>query len=311
MAYKYEEKFENIYLIDTHMFGFPYFNAAYIVAGKEIALIDTGTPPALDIVRDAIKRHGFSIKDLSYIFVTHCEHPDHSGNVGSFLKENPRLKVYINPIGARALTNPEIDAARRKAVLSEKMAKRFGDMVPVDPSRIYNLKDGEQFDLGDGERLKVIFTPGHQPSGIVIIEEKNNGLFINDLAGLYLADAGASWIFTPFDSDVLQVRESLKKITNLPLSKLYLGHFGICDRPKEVIQSALDNIQRLFDIGEKCVKDGKQGEIATRIMSILMQEVEKIRAVRKQDIYDYLSEELTPSLAANFARYYLNIHLKK
>ena len=311
MTYKYVEKLNNIYLIDTHMFGFPRFNAAYLVKGKELALIDTGTPPSLEIVRQAIKKHGFSIQDLSYIFVTHCEHPDHSGNVGALLKENTKVKVYINPIGKLPLTNPEIDAAKRKAVLSEKMARRFGDMVPVDQSRIYSLKDGEQFDLGDGEYLKIIFAPGHQPSGIVIYEEKNKGLFINDLAGLYLKDAGASWIFTPFDSDIVRVRESLSKVSNLQLSQLYLGHFGICDEPRKVIQGALQKIQTLFDIGDQCVKEKKEKEITPRLIKMLMLEVEKIRKVRNQDIYEYLSGELIPSLAANFARYYLNLQSEK
>ena len=310
MAYSYSERFNNVYLIDTHMFGFPKFNAAYIVKGKRVALIDTGTPPSLEIVRNGINKHGFSIQDLSYIFVSHCEHPDHSGNVGSFLKENPNLKVYINPIGKLPLTNPEIDAAKRKAVLSDKMAKRFGTMVPVDESRIYSVKDGEQFDLGDGEILKVIFAPGHQPSGMVIYEEKNKGLFINDLCGLYLPDAGASWVFTPFDSDILKAKDSLLKLKDLPLSHLYLGHFGINDTPKETIERALHNIQVLFDISDQCVKEGKESDIAPRLLKILMPEVEKIRAARTPDIYEYLSQELIPSLAANFAKYYLNLHKK-
>lgn len=307
MAYRYAEKFDNVYMIDTHMFGFPQFNAAYIVAGKEVALIDTGAPLSLDIVRHGIKRHGFAIDDISYIFITHCEHPDHSGNVGSFLKENTRAKVYINPIGAVYLTNPEIEHAKRKAILPEKMAARFGEMVPVPPSRLYHLKDGEQFDLGNGEKLKVIFTPGHQPSGLVVFEEKNRGLFINDLAGLYLADVGASWVFTPYNSDVLKARESLKKVIDLPIARLYLGHFGICDKPREVIQGALDKIQKLLDIGEQCVKEGKAGEIAHRVRStLLVPELEKIKATRGMGgFYDYLSNELTPSLAAAFASYYV------
>lgn len=306
MSHEYLKKVDNVYMIDTHMFGFPQFNAAYIVAGKEVALIDTGAPLSVDIVRDGIKKHGFTIQDISHIFITHCEHPDHSGNVGSFLRENTRAKAYINPIGEKQLTNPEIEHAQRKALLPEKMAARFGEMVPVPPSRIYHLKEGEQFDLGNGEKLKVIFTPGHQPSGMVLFEEKNKGLFINDLAGLYLADAGASWVFTPNNSDVMKARESLKKIINLPIARLYLGHFGICDKPREIIQGALDKIERLLDIGEQCVKDGKKGEIANRVISsILTPELEKIRAMRGGSFYDYLSHELIPSMSAAFANYYL------
>jgi len=202
MAYEYAKRTDNVYMIDTRMFGFDSFQSSYIVAGKEVALIDTGVPTSLETVRAAIQEHGFAIEDISYIFVTHCEHPDHSGNVGLLLKENPKAKVYINPIGAEYLTDPSIEAAKRKVNLLVQMAARFGEMVPVPPSRIEHLSDGDTFDLGNGERLKIIFSPGHQPSGIVISEEKNKGLFINDLLGAYFADAEALFIFTPYRSDV-------------------------------------------------------------------------------------------------------------
>jgi glyoxylase-like metal-dependent hydrolase (beta-lactamase superfamily II) len=295
-------------MIDTHMFGFPNFNSAYIVAGKEIALVDTGAPLSLDLVREGIKKHGFAIQDISYIFVTHCEHPDHAGNVGSLLKENVKAKVYINRIGAIQLTNPEIEDANRRAILPEKMAARFGKMVPVNPSRIQYIKDGDQFDLGNGEKLKIIFAPGHQPSGIVIYEEKNKGLFINDLCGLYLADVDASWVFTPYGSDVVQASESLKKIMDLPIARLYLGHFGFCDKPQEVMRGALDKIQKLLDIGAACVKEGREQEIAARVWSNrLAPELEKIKVVRGGSFYDYVSQELTLSMSQAFAKYYLEI----
>lgn len=307
MAYDFVNRIDNIYMVDTHMFGFPNFNAAYIVAGKDIALIDTGAPLSLDIVREGIKKHGFSIQDISYIFITHCEHPDHAGNAGSILKENSKAQVYINPTGAIQLTNPEIEDAKRREILPGKMADRFGKMVPIDSSRIQYLKDGDQFDLGYGEKLRVIFTPGHQPSGIVIYEEKNKGLFINDLCGLYLADVEASWIFTPYGSDVVKARESLERVMSLPLTRLYLGHFGFCDKPQEIIQGALDMIQRLLDIGAACMEENKESEIASRVWSDrLVPELEKIRIGRGGTFYEYVSQELTPSMSQAFAKYYLS-----
>lgn len=311
--YNYPDRFANVYAIDTHMFGFPRFNAAYIVEGQELALIDTGAPLSLDVVREAIRKHGFSISEISYIFVTHCEHPDHAGNVGSLLKENSKAKVCINPVGTVFLTNPEIEDAKRRSILPPQMAARFGKMVPVPASRIHTLSDGEQVDLGNGEKLRAVFTPGHQPSGMVVYEEKNKGLFINDLCGLYLSETGSSWIFTPFSSDVVQLRESLKKIPTSSLDRLYLGHFGMPDRnPGEVIGNALNKIDRLLDIGDKCVREGKENEIAHRVVNTLLTpELEKVKATREDSFYRYLSEELIPSMSEAFGRYYLEKCKKK
>ena len=93
------ERIDNIYVIDTKMYGYDRYMSAYLVKGKEIALIDTGHPRQIESVRAAIKVHGFSISDISYIFVTHCEHLDHGGNVAPILRESPKASVYINPIG--------------------------------------------------------------------------------------------------------------------------------------------------------------------------------------------------------------------
>jgi len=44
---QYSNKADNVYLIDTKMFDFDDYNAAYLVKGKELVLIDTGIPPKL------------------------------------------------------------------------------------------------------------------------------------------------------------------------------------------------------------------------------------------------------------------------
>ena len=105
-----------------------------------------------------------------------------AASTAPLLRENPKAKVYINPIGAEHLIDPSGASAKRQGIyISKEMLARFTEMEPVPPSRIEYFKDGDVFDLGGGEKLRIIFTPGHQPGGVVILEEKNRGLFINDL----------------------------------------------------------------------------------------------------------------------------------
>jgi glyoxylase-like metal-dependent hydrolase (beta-lactamase superfamily II) len=105
------------------------------------------------------------------------------------------------------------------------------------------LNDGDVFDLGDDKKLWIIFAPGHQPSGIVLLEEKNNGLFINDLVGNCFADADSHYALNPFGSDPKQIIDSLKKLIDLPVAHLYMGHYGICDRPGEIMARAIEKYQ--------------------------------------------------------------------
>ena len=298
----FTERVDNVYVIDTKMFGFDHYHAAYLVKGKELALVDTGMADQLETVRNGIKAHGFSPSEISNIFITHS-HADHCGNVAPLLRENPEANVYIHPSGSENLTDPSIAMAIRRKFYSPEMFSRFTDMEPVPPSRIKYFNDGDVFDLGDGERLKIIFAPGHQPDGVVILEEKNSGLFINDLVGNCLIDADAYYALNPPRSDPKQIIETLNKLLNVPVTYLYMGHYGISDKPKQVITRAINIMQQLLEIGAECMNEGKPENIAGKVIELAMPELEKLRAVRGEALYQYASQEHVFSQAKLVAQY--------
>jgi hypothetical protein len=153
--------------------------------------------------------------------------------------------------------------------------------------------------------LKIMFTPAHQPSGCVIFEKKNKGLFINDLVGNYFPDCNFNLILTPPRSDILRAREDLQKFRTMEIKKLYLGHFGFADNPQEVYQSALAGIQRQLDIAAWCVKDGRPQDIEMRILGSKYPEVEKLKK-RSEVLFEYTKTELITHHSHYFAEYYLN-----
>jgi len=295
------ERLNNVYVIDTKMWGFNHYHSAYLVEGKELALIDTGESNQIESVRSGIKAHGFSISDISYIFVTHTEHIDHAGNVAPLLRDCPKANVYINPIGEKALIDPS--STRLKERMSLAIQAKVAPVEPVPPSRIRYLNDGDVFNLGNGEALKIIFAPGHQPSGIVLLEEKNKGLFINDLVGNCFTDADSHYPLNPLGSDPEQIIASLKKLIDLPVANLYLGHYGICDRPREVMARAIDKYQQLLEIGLKYITEGKPELIADKVYEAILPELEKLRLVRGEAIYQYAAREHIPFQARLFAKY--------
>jgi glyoxylase-like metal-dependent hydrolase (beta-lactamase superfamily II) len=297
---KFMERFNNIYVIDTKMFGFERYMSAYLIKGKELVLIDTGEPNQLETVRAGIKVHGFSASDISKIFITHA-HQDHAGNVGPLLRESPQAKVYAHPAAEQRLIDPA--GINWGARFSPEILARRKDIEPVPPSRIQYLKDGDVFDIGDGEKLKIIFAPGHQPSGLVIWEEKNKGLFINDLVGNCFMDAGAQYTLNSLDSDNIQALETLKKLVTLPVNVLYLGHYGICDKPKEVMEKAIKNLENLIAIGQKYVSECKPEVIAEKVLEAILPELEKLRKVRGEELYQYTIKEHVPFQSKLYAKY--------
>jgi glyoxylase-like metal-dependent hydrolase (beta-lactamase superfamily II) len=202
------------------------------------------------------------------------------------------------------MIHPEIDEAKRKATFPPRMFQRFGSLTPCPASRVVFLKDGDSFDLGNGEKLTIYITPGHQPSGLVVAEEKNKGLFINDLPGSYFADAEAAWIFTPFFSDVRQMVTSLTRVSRMDFDWLYLGHFGMCDKPAWLMREALGRMRKLLDMAEACLKEDKPQDIETKSLAMRLPEAQKIFKTRGDEgLYSYLSTELLPALSKAFREY--------
>ena len=298
------ERLNNIYVIDTMMWGFEKYNSAFLVKGRELALIDTGEPNQLEAIHAELASHGFSPADISYIFVTHAEHMDHAGNVGALLKECPNASVYVSPIGEKYLTEPQNTnwgARMSKALLAKRIGPK--SMEPVDPSRVKPLHDGEVFDLGDDVTLKIIVAPGHQPSGIVIWDEKNRGLFINDLVGNCFLDSGSHYALTPLGSEPELIIKALKSFKSLPLQYIYMGHYGISDEPLAIIDSTIEKYECHLEIGRECIKAGTPDLIAEKVYNAILPELEKLRAAWGEELFEYAASEHIPHHARLFTRY--------
>ncbi len=299
------EQINNIYALDTKMFGLDKYMSAFLVKGKELVMVDTGQPRRMDAVRTAINAYGFSVSDISRIFVTHCEHPDHAGNVAALLRESPKAKVYINPIGKSIMLNPR--AVDWTKLVSAELLPKYMEIVnvwePVPESRIELLKDGQEIDLGDNEKLKIMFTPGHQPSGYVIFESKNNGLFINDLVGNCFLDAGSHYPLSPTKSDNIETVRILKILLKTKFHNLYLGHYGITDEPEKIISRSIEKIQALLDIGKKHILAGTPDLIPEEYLETIVPELDKLRAQRGEPVYQYASKHHIISQGKGFIPY--------
>ena len=59
----------NVFAIDSYMFGYAHYMSCYLIKGKELALVDTGMPEHLKDVLNGIRANGFRVEDIKYIFV--------------------------------------------------------------------------------------------------------------------------------------------------------------------------------------------------------------------------------------------------
>jgi len=95
----------------------------------------------------------------------------------------------------------------------------------------------------------------------------------------------------------------LKKLLDLPVKYLYLGHYGIVGNPKQVIKRSIEKIQYLLDLGTRYMKEGKSEAIAPAVYDVIMKELIKLRKVRGEELYKYASGAHISTQAELYARF--------
>jgi glyoxylase-like metal-dependent hydrolase (beta-lactamase superfamily II) len=303
-------KLDNVCVYDNKMFGFERWCSSFIIAGKKVALIDTGTPPSYNFCKSGIESHGFALKDVSYIFITHI-HFDHCGCAGMLMKDMPNATLLTHPRIAKHMVDPSVVNANTRSQAGEKMGLRFGEMVPIPESQVRGLTDGEVIDLGDGNKLRAIFAPGHNVSHIMVLNEKDNGLFAGDAPGLYFGDCDALLMPSPVGSDLDLAMQSLNNLEKLSPKRFYLGHYGIYTQPEKLIKRARAAIQQRIDVGMKTLKEGKPDELLTNLIKSLEPEIDKLHKARGEELYKYITGELLPMWTRGFKGYYEKLQEKQ
>jgi hydroxyacylglutathione hydrolase len=165
----------------------------------EDVIVDTGTGDNINYILDSIKKAGKSANDLSLILNTH-HHYDHIGG-NRYLD----LPVAMHEKDARALEEGD-DLAIASLMFGKSLGKMKVDRKLVEGDKIHNFE--------------VLHTPGHTAGGICLYDGETliSGDTVFAGGGFGRMDIGGS---------VKDMRESLKRLTELEVNYLLPGH-GPC-----------------------------------------------------------------------------------
>jgi glyoxylase-like metal-dependent hydrolase (beta-lactamase superfamily II) len=194
----------------------------YLIEDEYVALIDAGTGRLSKLLIDEIRNCGIDPKNIEFLINTHC-HFDHAGGDRS-LVDVASCRVFIHET--------------EKPVLEEgndaiSCALLFGEHLP--PVKVERgLREGEVLELG-ALALRVLHTPGHTVGSICLYDPEHLILFSGDTV---FAD-GVGRTDLPTGSESLLL-ESLKRLSRLPVKRLYPGHGAPNERdPQRSIRDAL------------------------------------------------------------------------
>ncbi len=128
------------------------FVYAYLIYGKKICLIDCGVSSSDSIIFDYLKKTGRTPEEISMLVLTHS-HPDHIGGAVA-LRKGTGCQVAAHVDARPWIEDVELQYKERPIL-------NFHSLVEGPVQVNHELRDGDNLDLGDGQTLKVIHTPGH------------------------------------------------------------------------------------------------------------------------------------------------------
>ena len=190
----------------------------YLLASEHgLVLIDSGLAGEAEQIVAQLEEAGYSLSDLRTILLTHY-HGDHIGNAAELARRSgARVLAHRDDVPYIERTEPAPAGSSVSRRLLTWMSERVFKTAPCKVDKA--LQDGDVVDTLGG--LQVIHTPGHTPGSIVFHQPERRILFCGDVlfnqSSLQLAPSF-------FSLDVPLARESARKLADLSVEVLCLGH---------------------------------------------------------------------------------------
>ncbi|HSL12140.1 MAG TPA: MBL fold metallo-hydrolase [Actinomycetota bacterium] len=234
---------DGISMADLRTGGLASFNASFLIAAREPALVESGPAADADDLTHALAAVGIDPGELAHVVVTHV-HLDHAGGAGALLRRFPRAILWVHEAGARHLADPErLIASTARTYGEDRMRSLYGETVPVPRDRIEAVVDGQAIALGD-RSLEVLHTPGHASHHVALMDGASGAMFTGEATGSYLPWADAYRpALPPPEVDVDAALASIGAIRRRQPSRLLVTHFGPIDDAEEGLRRGAERIE--------------------------------------------------------------------
>ena len=215
--------------------------ASYLIRdGDAVVLIESGPGSTLSALEAGLAAEGLSPRDLTHVLLTHI-HLDHAGAAGWLSQQG--AQIYVHPIGAPHLLNPEKLIASATRIYGDRMDELWGEFLPVAQNQLKVPNDAEEIVIG---RLKFlpVNTPGHAEHHYSYIFE--DICFSGDVGGVRIP--GYQYLRAPMPPPELHFgrwRDSLAFLKGMRFSRIAPTHFGIYEDVEWHLQSLDDTLAEM------------------------------------------------------------------
>jgi len=265
---------DDIVLIDVHYSQTAQVIGCYLLLGDVPALVETGPASTVDTLLDGVRQAGLDPARLRAVAVTHI-HLDHAGGAGVLARRFPHLKVYVHPVGAPHLIDPERLVASARRLYGDDLDRLFGEVVPIPDERVRVLDDDATVTLGS-RRLQALDTPGHANHHHVFWDAAAADLFTGDAAGVALP--GSRYVRVPTPPPELDIpawAHTLAKIRRLQPKRLLLTHFGPHTWVEDLLAQFEENLYgNLRMVRDALAADEDEDAITARLRTAALRAIE-------------------------------------
>ena len=214
---------------------------SFLVMGKHrIVQIDAGStfmgPAYLNDIRELLGKGRWP----DYLFFTHC-HFDHVGSAPYLLRHFPEMRLGGSRKFIKLLEQERV--RETVAMLNQGLVKKYGkekDFVSQDfdysalkVDRV--LKDGDVIDLGGGDSIEVIATPGHTWDSLSFFLPQSKTMLTGEAVGIIPGDD--FWVSPQFLSSYDNYICSIQRIREKEPNVIVMGHHCVV---KELAEKFFD-----------------------------------------------------------------------
>jgi glyoxylase-like metal-dependent hydrolase (beta-lactamase superfamily II) len=228
-----------IVTLDLNFQGRAQAIAAYLIrSGDAVVLIESGPGSTLAGLEAGLAKEGLTPRDVTHLLLTHI-HLDHAGASGWLARQG--AEVYVHPLGAPHMLNPEKLLASATRIYGDRMDSLWGEFLPVP-------EDLEEIEVG-ALRFLPINTPGHAGHHHVYLFE--DICFSGDVGGVRIP--GYQYLRVPMVPPELHLQrwhDSMKRLRQEKFTCIAPTHFGIYDDPEwqlREVDKGLDDAQRWLE----------------------------------------------------------------
>lgn len=231
--------------------------SAYLVAGQEPALIETGTANGVSHILDGMEAVGIDPADLRHAVIGHY-HLDHAGGAPGLLDVAPNVTFYLHEEMADWITDPDrLDdlISSSATALGDQFAEMGAPERPLPDDRVTLIgDDGLRIDAGS-TTLEIVHTPGHTPDHVSILLPERDVLFANEAIGRYFprSDDFHPPITVP-SFDIEATRRSIDRLEATDPDLVALSHYGfredsgaLFDTARRRLDTFCDRVPSLYD----------------------------------------------------------------